>query len=103
MIHSISERTNRLKRLDNELTHQVKKWRYYPVVKAIQAMRSRFLIQKKGKLVKKEKSSGRAIGRNLCGSLDVGSHTNALHNGVVMLATFVRIFAQKVTRLRSPI
>jgi len=40
-------------------------------------MRSRFLIQKKGKLIKKEKSSGRAIGRNLCGSLDVESHTNA--------------------------
>lgn len=29
----------RLKRLDNELTHQVKNWRYYPVVKAVQAMR----------------------------------------------------------------
>jgi len=30
---------NRLKRLDNELEHHVKNWRYYPVVKAIQAMR----------------------------------------------------------------
>ncbi len=28
----------RLQRLDNELLHQVKNWRYYPVVKAIQAM-----------------------------------------------------------------
>ena len=38
-IQKISERTNRLKRLDNELEHHVKKWRYYPVVKAIQALR----------------------------------------------------------------
>lgn len=38
-IQTISERTNRLKRLDNELEHHVKKWRYYPVVKAIQALR----------------------------------------------------------------
>jgi len=45
MIQTISERINRLKRLDNELTHQVKQWRYYPVVKAIQAMRGvRLLI-----------------------------------------------------------
>jgi len=45
MIQSISERMARLKRLDNELTHQVKLWRYYPVVKAIQAMRGiRLLI-----------------------------------------------------------
>lgn len=45
MIQTIDERTKRLKRLDNELTHQVKKWRYYPVVKAIQAMRGiRLLI-----------------------------------------------------------
>ncbi len=36
---TISERIQRLKRLDNELTHQVKNWRYYPVVKALQAMR----------------------------------------------------------------
>ncbi len=33
------ERQGRLQRLDNELTHHVKKWRYYPVVKAIQALR----------------------------------------------------------------
>ena len=45
MIQTISERIARLKRLDNELTHQVKLWRYYPVVKAIQAMRGvRLLI-----------------------------------------------------------
>lgn len=37
-IQTISERIARLKRLDNELEHHVKKWRYYPVVKAIQAM-----------------------------------------------------------------
>jgi len=36
---TITERIQRLKRLDNELTHQVKNWRYYPVVKALQAMR----------------------------------------------------------------
>jgi transposase len=35
----IMERQNRLERLDNELIHQVKSWRYYPVVKAIQALR----------------------------------------------------------------
>ena len=45
MIQTISERMARLKRLDNELTHQVKQWRYYPVVKAIQALRGvRLLI-----------------------------------------------------------
>ncbi|MFT6987945.1 MAG: transposase [Psychromonas sp.] len=38
-ISTITERLKRLKRLDNELTHQVKNWRYYPVVKAVQAMR----------------------------------------------------------------
>ena len=38
-VSTITERLNRLKRLDNELTHQVKSWRYYPVVKAIQALR----------------------------------------------------------------
>lgn len=35
----IMERQGRLERLDNELIHHVKNWRYYPVVKAIQAMR----------------------------------------------------------------
>ncbi|PSU44571.1 IS110 family transposase [Photobacterium frigidiphilum] len=39
MIITISERIQRLQRLDNELLHQVKNWRYYPVVKAVQAMR----------------------------------------------------------------
>ncbi len=38
MIQTINERMARLKRLDNELMHQVMHWRYYPVVKAIQAM-----------------------------------------------------------------
>ena len=44
-VSTITERIKRLKRLDNELTHQVKNWRYYPVVKALQAMRGvRLLI-----------------------------------------------------------
>jgi len=38
-LQTINERLARLKRLDNELEHHVKNWRYYPVVKAIQAMR----------------------------------------------------------------
>ncbi len=38
-LHTITERISRLERLDNELTHHVQQWRYYPVVKAIQAMR----------------------------------------------------------------
>ena len=38
-LHTITERISRLERLDNELTHHVHQWRYYPVVKAIQAMR----------------------------------------------------------------
>jgi len=38
-IQTINERVKRLERLDNELIHHVKNWRYYPVVKAIQAMR----------------------------------------------------------------
>ena len=38
-IQTISERLARLERLDNELSHHVYQWRYYPVVKAIQAMR----------------------------------------------------------------
>jgi len=38
-LQTIEERIHRLERLDNELTHQVHHWRYYPVVKAIQAMR----------------------------------------------------------------
>lgn len=39
MIQTVTERIKRLKRLDNELTHQIKQWRYYPIVKSIQAMR----------------------------------------------------------------
>lgn len=39
MIQTVNERIARLKRLDNELSHQVKSWRYYPVAKALQAMR----------------------------------------------------------------
>lgn len=39
MIQTITERIKRVARLVNELEHQVKQWRYYPVVKAIQAMR----------------------------------------------------------------
>lgn len=38
-IQTITERIRRLERLDNELSYHVKNWRYYPVVKAIQAMR----------------------------------------------------------------
>ncbi|KPZ59591.1 Transposase IS116/IS110/IS902 family protein [Pseudoalteromonas sp. P1-13-1a] len=38
-LHTITERISRLERLDNELTHHVHQWRYYPEVKAIQAMR----------------------------------------------------------------
>ncbi len=37
-IQIITERTQRVERLVNELTHQVQSWRYYPVVKAVQAM-----------------------------------------------------------------
>jgi len=39
MIVTIHERKDRLERLDNELNHHVHAWRYYPVVKAIQAMK----------------------------------------------------------------
>ena len=39
MIQTSPERTKRVARLVNELEHQVKQWRYYGVVKAIQAMR----------------------------------------------------------------
>lgn len=39
MLHTINERQARLHRLDNELTHHIQRWRYYPVVKAIQALR----------------------------------------------------------------
>ena len=39
MIQTINERIARLKRLDEELAYHVKQWRYYPLVKALQAMR----------------------------------------------------------------
>jgi len=38
-IQTITERMKRLERLVNELENHVKRWRYYPVVKAVQAMR----------------------------------------------------------------
>ncbi|KGJ87816.1 IS110 family transposase [Colwellia psychrerythraea] len=45
MIQVITERIQREKRLANELFHQVKSWRFYPVVKALQAVRGvRLLI-----------------------------------------------------------
>ena len=45
MIQIITERIQREKRLANELFHQVKSWRFYPVVKALQAVRGvRLLI-----------------------------------------------------------
>jgi len=36
---TITRRIQRLEKLDNELTQVVKKWRYFPLVKAFQAMR----------------------------------------------------------------
>ena len=43
-LQTVMERVARLERLDNELFHHVKNWRYYPVVKSIQAMRGVKLI-----------------------------------------------------------
>ena len=43
-LQTVNERIARLSRLDNELQHQVVHWRYYPVVKAIQAMRGVALL-----------------------------------------------------------
>ena len=43
-LQTVSERVARLQRLDGELLYHVKNWRYYPVVKAIQAMRGVKLI-----------------------------------------------------------
>ena len=34
-LQTIEERIRRLERLDNELLHHVRQWRYYPVVKAL--------------------------------------------------------------------
>jgi transposase len=39
MLMTINERIARLQRLDNELEHHVRQWRYYPVVKSIQALK----------------------------------------------------------------
>ena len=36
----ISERTQRLERMDNELTITLQKWRFYPVIQAMQALRA---------------------------------------------------------------
>lgn len=44
MVHTLNERTQRLNNLNNELAHIVSQWRFYPVVKAIQAMRGVSLI-----------------------------------------------------------
>ncbi len=44
MIQTINERMARLQRLDDELLYHVKQWRYYPVVKSIQAMRGVRLV-----------------------------------------------------------
>jgi transposase len=45
MIQTITERIKRVERLVNELMHQAKQWRYYPVIQALQAMRGiRFLV-----------------------------------------------------------
>jgi len=38
-VYTITRRTERLEKLDNELTQTVKQWRYYPLVRAYQAMR----------------------------------------------------------------
>lgn len=51
-IQTINERIARLERLDNELTHHVYQWRYYPVVKAIQAMRGVRLLVAAGVVAK---------------------------------------------------
>ena len=48
ILQTAVERIARLERLDNELSHQVKSWRYYPVVKAIQAMRGIRLVAASG-------------------------------------------------------
>lgn len=43
-IQTITKRIQRLARLDNELVNQVQRWRYYPVVKAVQTMRDVRLV-----------------------------------------------------------
>ncbi|MFT5208391.1 MAG: transposase [Flavobacterium sp.] len=39
MIQTITERQDRLDRMDNALNYRVQQWRYYPIAKSIQAMR----------------------------------------------------------------
>ena len=51
-IQTVNERLARLKRLDDELLHHVKQWRFYPVVKAIQAMRGVRLLVAAGVISK---------------------------------------------------
>jgi transposase len=38
-LHAVCERTERLDRIDTQLQEQVKSWRFYPIVEAIQALR----------------------------------------------------------------
>ncbi len=47
-ISTLNERYARLNRLDNELKHQVQRWRYFPVVKTLQAMRGIKLLTAAG-------------------------------------------------------
>ena len=44
MTQTITERIKGVNRSVNELEHQVKNWWYYPVVRAIQAMRGARLL-----------------------------------------------------------
>ncbi|ACJ28536.1 ISSwp3, transposase [Shewanella piezotolerans WP3] len=47
-LQTISKRNATLKRLNNKLEHHVLNWRYYPVVKAVQALRAiRLLVAAK--------------------------------------------------------
>lgn len=43
-LNTINERVARLERLDNQLAHHIMQWRYFPVVKAVQAMRGGALL-----------------------------------------------------------
>jgi len=43
-LNTINERVARLERLDNQLAHHIMHWRYFPVVKAVQAMRGVALL-----------------------------------------------------------
>ena len=43
-LNTINERVARLERLDNQLAHHIMQWRYFPVVKAVQAMRGVALL-----------------------------------------------------------